>query len=363
MGGLGLMLRRRAIQAHPTISEGGYILSADKGDPEVFRVLMEKGVSSDGVGITKQDAANVKSIGTWFRNNTTIVSFNELRFFTSVTSLDNYAFSGCSKLANIDLSNVVSIGASCFTGNAIQVDTLDLSKVTYIGSNGLAGISVRELNISGLVSMTPVSAANDATYGKKAVLESVIFAEELQTIPVMSFYDYKALKTLKKTNNVTLVDRAAFEGCSSLTSIDFPNLANLGQYAFMKSGLEEVKSLGLVISLPQQAFMNCTKLRSVTLPSGLTTIGSQCFNTCNLQSIDIGENVTSIVNSAFEKNTLMEYAICRALTPPKLANNYVFAQTNNCPIYVPDASIDAYKGASYWSNLSSRIKPLSEYQG
>ena len=102
MGGLGLLMRRRAIQAHPT--EGSqYIQFADEA---VKTLLMTKGVSSDGVGITKQDAANVKSIGTWFRNNTTIVSFNELRFFTSVTSLDNYAFSGCSKLANIDLSNV-----------------------------------------------------------------------------------------------------------------------------------------------------------------------------------------------------------------------------------------------------------------
>lgn len=359
MGGLGLLMRRRAIQAHPT--EGSqYIHFTDEA---VFNILMAKGISSDGVGITKKDAANVKSIGTWFRNNTNIASFNELRYFTNVTSLDNYAFSGCSKLANIDLSNVVTIGASCFTGNAIQLDYLDLSQVTYIGSNGLAGIGVRELNISGLVSMTAAAAAADATYGKKAILESVIFSDDLKTIPTMAFYNYTALKTLTGTNNVTSVDRSAFEGCSSLVSIDFPNLVSLGLYAFMKSGLEEVKSLGMVTSLPQQCFMNCNRLRSVPLPLGLTTIGSQCFNTCNLQSIDIGENVASIVNSAFEKNTLMEYAICRALTPPQLANNYVFAQTNNCPIYVPDESVDAYKGASYWSNLSSRIKPLSEYQG
>ena len=38
------------------------------------------------------------SIGTVFRNNTTIVNFNQLRYFESVTQIDSYAFGYCSNL-------------------------------------------------------------------------------------------------------------------------------------------------------------------------------------------------------------------------------------------------------------------------
>lgn len=89
-------------------------------DAEVERVLMSKGVSSDGVGITMEDAERVTSIGTWFKGNTAITSFNELRYFTRVTTLDNYALQNCSNLASIDLSNIVSIGAYSLEGIAVN---------------------------------------------------------------------------------------------------------------------------------------------------------------------------------------------------------------------------------------------------
>jgi len=36
----------------------------------------------------------------------------------------------------------------------------------------------------------------------------------------------------------------------------------------------------------------------------------------------------------------------------------VFYDTNNCPIYVPAASVDAYKSASGWSAYASRIQAI-----
>jgi len=35
-----------------------------------------------------------------------------------------------------------------------------------------------------------------------------------------------------------------------------------------------------------------------------------------------------------------------------------FNDTNNCPIYVPSESVEAYKSASGWSNYASRIQPI-----
>ena len=62
----------------------------------------------------------------------------------------------------------------------------------------------------------------------------------------------------------------------------------------------------------------------------------------------------------FQGCTSLQYVICQAVTPPTIGTDN-FTNTNNCPIYVPDASVTAYREASVWVSYADRIKPLSEY--
>jgi predicted nucleotidyltransferase component of viral defense system len=67
---------------------------------------MANNISSDGIGITEADAATA-NLGTMFKNNTTITSFNEFGLFNRAnTSPANEMFRGCTNLENINLSNV-----------------------------------------------------------------------------------------------------------------------------------------------------------------------------------------------------------------------------------------------------------------
>ena len=110
---------------------------------------------------------------------------------------------------------------------------------------------------------------------------------------------------------ITSINNWAFGYCSSLTSIDIP---------------DSVTSIG------NNVFASCTGLTSCTIPSGVTYIGRECFYSCSsLQSVTV-----------------------LATTPPTLGNS-VFYNTNNCPIYVPSSSVNAYKSASGWSIYASRI--------
>ena len=50
-------------------------------------------------------------------------------------------------------------------------------------------------------------------------------------------------------------------------------------------------------------------------------------------------------------------------TPPSLASNTFNSLSPVSRIYVPDASVDAYKTATNWITYASYIYPISDYKG
>jgi hypothetical protein len=109
------------------------------------------------------------------------------------------------------------------------------------------------------------------------------------------------------------------------------------------------------------AFTYCTGFTSVNIPNTVTSIGSQAFYLNKMSSIIIGSGVTFIGLGAFEQNEnnlTIEYAQINAVVPPTIedgSSSYTF--NGSYPIYVPYASVDAYKTA--WPNYASRIQPIA----
>jgi len=107
------------------------------------------------------------------------------------------------------------------------------------------------------------------------------------------------------------------------------------------------------------AFEVCSGLTSINMPSNLQTIQSTAFSGCkSLTSIDIPSTIKYIGTSAFLNCSGLQSIIIRATTPPTLGGIGVFENNNNCPIYVPASSINAYKTAEGWINYASRIQPI-----
>ena len=83
-------------------------------DPEVEKICIEN-FSSDGIGVTYEDAASVTNLDYAFTYNHNITSFNELQYFTGLTSIVNFAFQQCNSLTSITIpSSVTNIGNSAF---------------------------------------------------------------------------------------------------------------------------------------------------------------------------------------------------------------------------------------------------------
>jgi hypothetical protein len=81
-----------------------------------------------------------------------------------------------------------------------------------------------------------------------------------------------------------------------------------------------------------------------------------------LETVEFGENATSIASGAFKDGTAIRTVVSRNVTPPTTEDPFDDTTYLDGVLYVPDASIEAYQAADGWKNFWE-IKPLSEYSG
>ena len=158
------------------------------------------------------------------------------------------------------------------------------------------------------------------------------------------------------------IQHNAFSGCSNLTSVTIPEgVTTIGSSAFSGcSSLTCVTIPDSVTSIGDSAFSNCSSLTSVTIPDSVTTIGSSAFYGCSsLTSITIPDSVTTIGLWAFGRCGLTS-VYCKPTTPPAAffyeeGWNAFYDNYPDRKIYVPMESVEAYKSAEGWSEYASSI--------
>lgn len=89
-------------------------------DDEVRKVLGKNVKGDENTNLTVDELAKVTDIGTWFKGNKKMTSFNELGE-TGVTSLGNNCFDGCNNLSHIDLRAIDRIGGAALAYTNIRI--------------------------------------------------------------------------------------------------------------------------------------------------------------------------------------------------------------------------------------------------
>jgi hypothetical protein len=96
--------------------------------------------------------------------------------------------------------------------------------------------------------------------------------------------------------------------------------------------------------------------------TGLTTIGPDAFRICGSCAFyEFPDSLTTISSGRnFQDNFSCLYWVFLSTTPPSLGATTAFSGINPAAkIYVPDASVAAYKAATNWSTYADYIYPLS----
>ena len=293
--------------------------------------------------MTYVDLSCITSIGAYAFNGCT--SLTNINLSPTLTTIGIQAFYNCTPLSGITLpSSLTTIGGNAFSGcTSLEIADLSLPNLISLGQNAFYGVSIRKITNLGKITSLPNADNSTQNFGNKDILEEIVLPETITYIPGSSFNGYSNLKKIN-TENIEKIGGYTFANALDGVALRMSKLSTIeGNQLFYNSGVTILDFRGSTFTDTKDSFaQGATNLHIVYLPDTLTSMGYGCFLNC-----------TSLVT-----------LICNATTPPTLGSKVL----NNTPIaskkgtiYVPDASVDAYKAATNWSTYADIIKPLSEY--
>ena len=320
----------------------------------------------------------------------------------SVTTIGSNAFYGCKNLHEIHISDLTAWCNIEFSSHWISVDGgydlyLDGEKITdLVIPSGIASIGYRAFSdCSGLTSVTipdSVTEIGRSAFSDCSGLTSITIPDSVTNIGYYAFYNCSGLTSVTIADSVTTIGSDAFYGCLNLHVIHISDLtawcniefssrwisvdggyglyldgekitdlvipsgiASIGDFAFSDCiGLTSITIPDSVTTIGRSAFSCCSGLTSITIPDSVTTIGDSAFSCCSgLTSITIPDSVTEIGDYGFYKCSALADIYCMAAVPPTLGGSEVFTGVpSELKIYVPRASVEAYKSALYWKDYA-----------
>ncbi len=271
----------------------------------------------------------------------------------TITSINDYAFVGCTGLKTVSIpSSVTAIGSHAFEKSGI-ISVEVPNSVKSIGTYAFA--NCEELQTA----VIPNSIVEIPKYlfQNSSKLKKVSLPNTINTIGYSTFYGCTNLSDIEIPNSVTVIEQSAFEKCSNLSSIVIPNsVKTLNSSAFSEcTGLTSVSISENLEELKGNTFANCTSLKSVVIPDKITKIAGSDFAGCtSLEEVTIGKSVKEIGNYTFSGDVRLMNINCLSKTAPN-CGYYAFndVRTDKCQLVVPIGYKDSYTANSVWNTFTN----------
>ena len=188
----------------------------------------------------------------------------------AVSKIGEWAFNGCSVLEKVELAEGChAVEHSAFTSSYLKT-LVNSEKIDSIGDYAFSGTQVN-------AQFAPLRyVGTNALYG--TAIESVSFADGIETIPQSAFYECVKLKEVLIPGTVEKIEKNAFSECIGITKV--------------KIG-EGTRVLG------DYCFKGCISAEDFTLPSTITIVGQEALDGVPL-NVDSDEGVQYIGTVAYK---------------------------------------------------------------
>ncbi|MCQ2244237.1 MAG: leucine-rich repeat protein [Bacteroidaceae bacterium] len=303
----------------------------------------------------------------------------------SVTSIGDGAFSGCSGLTSFEVNkdnpNYCAIDNVLFNKKKTELLLcIATKKVAYAIPNSVT--SIGDYAFSGCSGLTSITIPNSVTsigryaFSKCFGLTSVTIPNSVTNIRERAFDQCTSLTSVTIPNSVTSIGERAFYWCSSLTSVTIPNsVTSIGDYAFYYcSGLTSVTIPNSVTSIGNSAFTDCSKIKTIYWNTNVSyyfssyveeiyygddvtiaypLVSSPKIN--RLNKVVLGKNVEYIRANAFKGAPLKEFYITGEKDIYLYSGVFDNVNVSNCTLYVPKSRAEYYETTAPWKDFGKIV--------
>lgn len=322
----------------------------------------------------------------------------EITLPSTVTSVEDGAFAGCSALTTVTLNNRGTIGAGVFSGcksltrinigasvTGFGVNTY-LGAYAYKGSETFSGCSsLSKVNVVSLASFLKIANLEYLTnYGAKektlmvngvthsssnelvipvgvTEIPNVAFRyfnnvtkiklpSTMTKIAANNFKDHTYLTEVTLPSSVTSVGSEAFRGCTALKTVTLNNSGTIGNYAFYGCKALTTVTLNNSGTIGDSAFSGCTALTRVNIGAGLTEMSYNLFYGCsNLSEVNVSNLASFCKIAGLEYLTDSSYGTAKEKTLMVNGNTHSSSSALVIPEGVTSISEYAFK---YFKNVT-----------
>lgn len=295
--------------------------------------------------------------------------------FGTFEEIGEYAFENCSLYTSIQLSeSMVVLGRGAFAGVSFYSNNTGITlpaNLKTIPDNLFKNSDIETISIP-----SSVTAIGDSAFENCINLSEVELPDGLASIGYRAFNGCSGLTYIELPSSVETVYNGTFSKCPSLISVSLPISLTLKNSPMYNDETERVFSecpkleeiyltpgngewsitngykpwkdpenqtefsifiADGISSIPNSAFGDYSKIKDISIPGSVKTIGVGAFANCAaIMSITLEEGIENISNSAFQNCVKLE----NINLPDGLVdigNNAFFGCTNLKTVYIPDS--------------------------
>lgn len=250
----------------------------------------------------------------------------------------------------------------------INIDGQDLGShleitegITRIPSNHFSNLGFSTISLPS--TLTEIA---DEAFNNCGKVTEIVLPAQITTIGTRAFNGCDALKSVSRMEAETNSDTAlsigdgVFAYCWNLEDINLGNLDYVGRNAFWATKWYQDQPDGLMTLgntiYEYKGENNMPANTTIEIEEGIKYISYEAFKGQeNLVGVTLPSTLQSIEESAFSGCYELRQITCLSMVPPVVdeENYHVFSNTNyqNCTLYVPAESLDAYKNAQVWKDF------------